>query len=212
MNLKTIKYFDYEKNLPQKGNHILAQRRNDNLIVYQAFNPRITAYAVKNQRFGGAHYNYGRMSWIKPNFLWMMYRCGWAGKENQKRVLAIELAKSNFKKILQAGVHSSYQPTLYKEKLDWQADLQQSEVRIQWDPDHDPKGAKLDRRAIQLGLRGDMLQQFGNAWIVSIEDITDFVLEQGKKVKTGKLDQLEVIQETVISISEIELRRKLLLQ
>jgi len=24
-----------------------------------------------------------RMTWIKPNFLWMMYRSGWASKKNQ---------------------------------------------------------------------------------------------------------------------------------
>jgi len=27
-------------------------------------------------------------------------------------------------------------------------------VRLQWDPDHSPKGEKLARRAIQLGLKG----------------------------------------------------------
>ena len=36
------------------------------------------------------------MSWIKPNFLWMMYRCGWAAKENQKSVLAISINKTDF--------------------------------------------------------------------------------------------------------------------
>ncbi|MFM7854759.1 MAG: DUF4291 family protein [Flammeovirgaceae bacterium] len=24
-----------------------------------------------------------RMTWMKPNFLWMMYRSGWATKHNQ---------------------------------------------------------------------------------------------------------------------------------
>jgi hypothetical protein len=28
-----------------------------------------------------------------------------------------------------------------------------SEVRLQWNPDHDPTGNKLERRALQLGLR-----------------------------------------------------------
>ena len=29
-------------------------------------------------------------------------------------------------------------------------------VRLQWDPDHDPEGGKCERRAIQLGLKGQV--------------------------------------------------------
>ena len=54
------------------------------VVVYQAFNPEIAQYAVQNQHFGGPAYNFNRMSWIKTNFLWMMYRSGWATKKNQE--------------------------------------------------------------------------------------------------------------------------------
>ena len=146
MNLQTIKYSDYEKELPQKGNYILAQQTNDSLFVYQAFNSGIADFAVKNQEFGGPHYKFSRMSWIKPNFLWMMYRCGWAQKENQERVLAIEISKASFEIILSKAIHSSYKSNLYADKQVWQKDLEESEVRIQWDPDHNPQGDKLQRR------------------------------------------------------------------
>ena len=76
MNLETIHYTHYELGLPQSGQHILGQLRGDNIIVYQAFNPAIANYAVKHQKFGGSAYSFTRMSWIKPNFLWMMYRAG----------------------------------------------------------------------------------------------------------------------------------------
>ena len=36
------------------------------------------------------------MSWIKPNFLWKMYRCGWATKEGQEIVLAVWIASAAF--------------------------------------------------------------------------------------------------------------------
>lgn len=36
------------------------------------------------------------MSWIKPNFLWMIFRSGWATKENQERVLAMFLRREAF--------------------------------------------------------------------------------------------------------------------
>jgi hypothetical protein len=200
MHLKTIKYPDYEENLPQEGQHILAQCSEENIIVYQAFNPRIATYAVANQQFGGEHYRFSRMSWIKPNFLWMMYRCGWAEKEAQKRVLAIEISKANFEKILEGAVFSSYKEHIYQTQENWKAALENSSVRLQWDPDHDPYGAKLDRRAVQLGLRGAVLKTFATDWIISIQDITNFVLEQGAKVKANKLEELLVMEETVYAV------------
>ena len=45
-------------------------------------------------------FSYSRMSWIKTNFLWMMYRCGWATKRNQERVLAIRITRQGFEEIL----------------------------------------------------------------------------------------------------------------
>lgn len=211
MKLQTIHYLNYEKKLPQKGQHILAQCSDENIIVYQAFNPRIATYAVENQAFGGAHYRFTRMSWIKPNFLWMMYRCGWASKEAQKRVLAIEISKANFEKILEGAVFSAYKPQIYKTQENWRAALESSSVRLQWDPDHDPYGAKLDRRAVQLGLRDDILKTFATDWIISIQDITDFVLEEGKKVKAGKLDELLVMQEAVYDVKSEKARQAIAL-
>jgi len=197
MKLRTIPFREYEKDLPQSGQHILAQQNKDTVIVYQAFNPRIASYAVEHQLFGGPHYSYNRMTWIKPNFLWMMYRCGWAMKENQKRVLAIEITKEHFDEVLAGAVHSAFKPDKYETRESWQKAVKHSDVRLQWDPDHNPYGAKLERRAIQLGMRGEVQEQFGKEWIRSIEDITDFVLEQGKLVAARQLDQLMVIEEQV---------------
>jgi hypothetical protein len=207
MRLKTIAYPNYEKAIPQKGQHILAQCSGENIIVYQAFNPRIANYAVANQQFGGEHYRFSRMSWIKPNFLWMMYRCGWAEKEAQKRVLAIEISKANFEKILEGAVFSAYKQEIYQTQENWKAALENSSVRLQWDPDHDPYGAKLDRRAVQLGLRGDILKTFATDWIISIQDITNFVLEQGAKVKEKQLEDLLVMEEAVYAVKSEKARQ-----
>lgn len=211
MYLKTIPYPKYEENLPQKGQHILAQCSDENIIVYQAFNPRIAKYAVANQEFGGEHYRFSRMSWIKPNFLWMMYRCGWAEKEAQKRVLAIEISKVNFEKILESAVFSAYKSHIYQTQENWKAALESSSVRLQWDPDHDPYGAKLDRRAVQLGLRGEVLRTFATDWIISIQDITSFVLEQGAKVKTQQLNNLLVMEEAVYTVKSEKARQAIAL-
>jgi hypothetical protein len=200
MNLETIPYPEYETGLPQSGQPILGQLRGENIVVYQAFNPQISAYAVEHQQFGGPAYSFSRMSWIKPNFLWMMYRAGWAAKENQERILAIEIGLDKFQQLLGQAVHSSFQPDIYASQADWKQALETSDVRLQWDPDHDPFGRKLTRRAIQLGLRGATLQAFATDWVVSIEDITPFVQAQGALVAKADLNNLLVAKEQVISL------------
>ena len=68
------------------------------------------------------------MSWIKPNFLWMMYRSGWATKESKERILAIRLRRSFFDELLGAAVPSSFDPERYGSREDWQRAVAQSEV------------------------------------------------------------------------------------
>jgi Domain of unknown function (DUF4291) len=199
MHLPTIPYTQYENLLPQTGKHILGCLLGENIIVYQAFNPTISAYALEHQRFGGEAYSFSRMSWIKPNFLWMMYRSGWASKIGQEHILAIEIPLEKFKMIVAQAVYSSYQADIYPSEENWQATVKASEVRLQWDPDHNPYGTKLNRKAIQLGMKGEILRQFATEWIVSITDITSFVREQGALVQEKQINELLVIQESVVA-------------
>ena len=118
------------------------------------------------------------MTWIKPNFLWMMYRSGWGTKQGQEVTLAITLRRSAFDEILAQAVHSKFIPKLYPTQKDWKRAVQNSNVRLQWDPDHSPSGGKLQRRAIQLGLQREVSRKYAKEWIISIEDISDFVAEQ----------------------------------
>lgn len=68
----------------------------------------------------------------------MMHRSGWATKENQERILAIRLKKSDALKILEEAVLSSFSTDSYKDEGQWKAKMAKSEVRVQWDPDHAP--------------------------------------------------------------------------
>ena len=68
-------------------------------------------FAAEHGWFGGP-FSYQRMSWIKPNFLWMMYRCGWATKEGQERVLAIELPRREFAAFVDSAVSTSWRESV----------------------------------------------------------------------------------------------------
>jgi len=163
---------------PQSGRHILAQFDDESVVVYQAYRPSVGHFAAVHKCFGG-EFSLSRMSWIKTNFLWMMYRSGWGTKEGQEVTLAIWLQRAAFDSLLAQTVPSHFaQP--YSNVQEWRLAVRRSDVRLQWDPDHDPAGAPLRRRAIQLGLRGDALARYVREWILDIQDISSFVAEQAQ--------------------------------
>ncbi len=209
MKIETINYLEQKQNIPQSGQVILGHQTNDHIVVYQAYNNQIAEYATINKKLGGSHFSYNRMSWIKPNFLWMMYRCGWAEKENQENVIAIWIKKKDFETILEKAVYSSFQETIYDSRENWKKELEQKDVRLQWDPDHDPFGNKQDRRAIQLGLKGESLKAFGEEMIVQIENITSFVKTQKQFLDKKQIENLIVPTETIYKTTNQNLNRKL---
>jgi len=200
MTLETAPYLEQREGWPPRGRHILAQYDESRIVVYQAYRPSIARFAAENGFFGG-EFSLGRMSWIKPNFLWMMYRSGWAQKEGQEHVLAVWLLRDAFEGILEQAVHTTFDPELYATEQEWKRALARSPVRVQWDPDHEPSGRREARRAIQLGLSGPVLERYAREWIVGLEDITPFVREQREHVRTGNLEHLTTPRETVYPVS-----------
>ena len=92
---------------PRAGKHVMAQFDADSVVVYQAYRPAIGRFAATHGWFGG-DFSLARMSWIKPNFLWMMYRSGWGQQANQEVVLAVWLRRDAFDEILAQAVASSF--------------------------------------------------------------------------------------------------------
>lgn len=118
MKLHFESYLTQNDCWPAKGRVILAQYDADSIVVYQAYSPAIGHFAAKHGYFGG-DFKLSRMTWIKPNFLWMMYRSGWGTKENQEVTLAIRLHRSAFDSILSEAVHSKYVPEIYEDQAAW---------------------------------------------------------------------------------------------
>jgi hypothetical protein len=187
MYLPIAPYREQQQTWPREGRHILASFDAESIVVYQAYRPSIGRFAVSHGYLGGPDFSLARMSWIKPNFLWMMYRSGWGAKEGQEITLGLRLRRAFFDSLIRQAVASSYDPNAYPTREAWQAAVADSEVRRQWDPDHDPRGAKQDRRAIQLGLRGRVLEAMAKVELLEVIDMTEFVAEQRQKVQSGDL-------------------------
>ncbi len=143
----------------------------EGVYFYQAYCDEIADHAIAHQRFGGKRWNPTRMTWIKPSFAWMLYRCGYAKKPGQERVLRLKLPHHavahimNHCKLSQVGGNNGG-----------------SLGRVQWDPERDlytpTLRGKLEprkvphTRAIQIGMRGT-LSEYYVANLLSVEDVTD---------------------------------------
>lgn len=188
--LETAPYDKQAAGWPEAGRCILANYDDDSIVVYQAYNRAIGEWAVEHGRLGGPAFSFNRMSWIKPNFLWMMYRSGWGTKENQEMTLALRIKQEFFERILEAAVPSSFDAELYADRASWKSDVERSEVRLQWDPDHAPSGAKLERWAVQIGLRDRALSDFAKG-LIEVIDFTAFVTEQAENLNGALMTPLE---------------------
>jgi hypothetical protein len=123
--------------------------------------------------------------------------------------LAVHLRREAFDAILAEAVHSAYVPEVYESEASWKARVARSQVRLQWDPDHAPGGAPVERRAIQLGLRGEVLRCYGREWVVAVEDISSVVEEQRAHARGGDLDRLVTPAEEVYPVADAAVAARL---
>ena len=101
---------------------VRARHTADTVTVYQAYRPEIGGPAARHGRFPAA-WKRDRMTWIKPSFLWMMYRCGWGTKEGQETVLAVEITREGFEWALRHACLSHYVPELHADQAAWKRQL-----------------------------------------------------------------------------------------
>ena len=157
---------------------IRADYDDQSIVVYQAYSPHIADPAVAAQRFVPP-FKMERMTWIKPSFLWMMYRCGYAQKEGQERVLAVRITRAGFDWAVSNAVESSIKG--------------KPAVRVQWDPERGLRHEALQHRSIQIGLTREAVQKYVNEWTVSITDVTPLAREVHAAVRAGDDDAVRAL-------------------
>ncbi|MFE7772993.1 DUF4291 domain-containing protein [Streptomyces sp. NPDC057445] len=166
---------------------IRAVHTDTTITVYQAYDPAIGIPAARDGRFP-ASWKRDRMTWIKPSFLWMMYRCGWGTKEGQQTVLAVEIEREGFEWALRNACLSHYARGLYPDQADWKRQLRQAPARVQWDPERDLRLAPLPYRSLQLGLAGKASARYADEWTVAIDDVTPLAHEIHGLVRGGDVE------------------------
>jgi hypothetical protein len=164
----------------------------DTVTVYQAYSPEIAVPAVAAGRFV-APFSRDRMTWIKPSFLWMMYRCGWATKPGQERVLAVELTRGGFEWALARACLSHYDRDVHGDKATWSRQLKASPARVQWDPERSLQMRALPYRSLQVGLSGEAVYRYVDQWTVAITDITPTVRRVHELLRAGEKQAAEAL-------------------
>lgn len=150
---------------------IRAQYDDRTLRVYQAYSDSIAEAALAHGTFVSPPFKMERMTWIKPSFLWMMYRAGWGLKDaGQTRILAIDISHEGFAWALEHSCPSHPEESMSQEQ--WLTLKKSSPVRIQWDPERDLHLQPQTHRAIQIGLGKEAVNRYVNEWIRNITDVT----------------------------------------
>lgn len=154
--------------------------------LYQAFSDEIADSALASGRFVSPPFKLERMTWVKPSFLWMMYRAGWGLKdEGQRRILAIDITREGLDWALSHSCPSHPDEGMSRE--DWTKLKDASPVRIQWDPERDLFLQPMEHRAIQIGLSKEAVQRYVNEWICRISEVTPLAREIHALVQQGRV-------------------------
>ncbi len=156
------------------------------IVVYQAYNDAIADAALGAGRFVEP-FSFGRMTWIKPSFLWMMYRSHWASRSNQTRVLAVRITREAWEHALSLAVPTSWIRGVDPDYETWRRRLAEATIHVQWDPERSLRGGRLDHRSIQIGIGRHLIREYVEAWTVGLEDITPRV----RKIRQALLDGRE---------------------
>ncbi len=186
---------------------VFAQYDRQYIRVYQAYNSAIAKEAIALQTFE-ENFNINRMTWIKPSFLWLMYRSNWGTKKNQECILALDIYQTKFNELLEKAVLTSPDSTSYT-GLQWEKAFNEATVYCQWDSDRNINGNAINRAAIQIGLKGNTLRDFLNTSIYCITDLTPLVRKWNEQRKNGKLDSKNLPIEKIYPVKDKTIRNRL---
>ncbi|TCP23388.1 uncharacterized protein DUF4291 [Tenacibaculum skagerrakense] len=187
-----------------KHQEIRAHYDNKTITVYQAYNKLIALPAIKNNKFE-APFSFTRMAWIKPSYLWLMERSNWGTKNNQDYILGIKLKRIFWEKALQMGILTDPDHLVYKSGLEWEQKFKEAKVHIQWDPERNIEGSKLQERTIQVGISRFLIEEYNNEWIEEIIDLTPLTKKINQLRKQGKYSEAKrlVPKERIYSLPEV---------
>lgn len=171
---------------------IRATYDDETIRVYQAYSNAIAGAALAQGTFLSPPFKMERMTWIKPSFLWMMYRSGWGQKDaGQARILAVDISREGFEWALAHSCLSH--PSEVMSEDEWQQLKSRMPVRIQWDPERDLLLQAQTHRTIQIGLSKEAVGLYVHTWTKRITDITQLAHNVHALVKVQEFEKAKAL-------------------
>lgn len=158
------------------------------IAVYAAFSPSIADVAIKSQKLLPP-FTYDRMTWIKPSYLWLMYRSEWGQKDNMQRILRIWLKKTDWETALSEAILTTPEAHVYNDAKKWRKQLDKARIRVQWDPERDIKNNHQSFKSIQVGITAALSETYAKKWITKIEDVTPLTHQLRSLVYARQFEQ-----------------------
>jgi hypothetical protein len=156
----------------------------ETITVYQGCPVPVALAAAKAGRFVPPFLR-DRMTWLKPSFLWMMYRSQWAAPDTQERVLAVEMTREGFEWALAHSGLAQYDHAFFPDRERWAATLNDSPVRVQWEQERSLQLKPLPHRTLRVGLGVEVIDRYVQDWTVDITDVTHQARRIGDLVRRG---------------------------
>jgi hypothetical protein len=164
-----------QRDLPERGRHVLATFGDDTVVVWQAHGHAVADWALEHGRFGGEGWKLDRVTRMRTSLPSLLERCEWGQRPGRERVLAVHLTRAGFDAMLHQAVHAEYEPAVYPTRRSWHLATRYALVSVAWFPDLDARGRGLQRQTMRIGLRGLALRTWSEQWVVGVEDWTDTV-------------------------------------
>ncbi|ANW21648.1 DUF4291 domain-containing protein [Streptomyces clavuligerus] len=157
---------------------IRAQYDDRTIVVYQAYSSAIAEPALRAGTFVPP-FSFGRMTWIKPSFLWLMHRSNWARKPGQERILAVRITREGWEEALSQAVLTTSHPDR----------VAQAPVHVQWDPERSLRGAALNHYSIQVGVGRGLIERYAKEWVVGITEVTSQARKAAELAQGGRAEK-----------------------
>ena len=186
---------------------VFASYNKKYIRIYQAYNSTIAEEAVRLQNFGNS-FNTNRITWIKPSFLWLMYRSNWGTKKNQECILAVDVHRDFFNRMLEKAILTSPDSMMF-DGNEWEKRFKNTDVYCQWDSDRSLNGTPINRYAIQIGIKGEAMRDFLDNGIYKIEDLTPTVRKWNERRKKRQLNINELPSERLYPVNDKKIRNRL---
>ncbi|WP_299459132.1 DUF4291 domain-containing protein [uncultured Microscilla sp.] len=179
----------------------------EHIALYAAFSSSIANVALKSQQLLPP-FSYDRMTWVKPSYLWMMYRSDWAQKDNMQRILRIWIKRTDWELALKEAILTTPEAHVYNDAKKWRKQLDKARVRVQWDPERDIQNKHLSFKSIQVGIMPSLAETYAKKWIAKIEDVTPLTQHIRSLVVAQQFEQAtQLLPKEQVYPVETELKR-----